>query len=179
LEPIADELLEVHLNQLQAQWLDELRAMDPIMTQYFQLQSIEYVFRMRRQANTLRVWFARKDQVTAGIAPLAEESVPKDRWISPDAEVVTYPPILNEGAEDRAALLFSGLTQGVRAPNPEISGGYVALVVTNNNKVPKPSNSLERIHACSKKQVALNQRILKNEEEVSGINAGLADFLQV
>jgi hypothetical protein len=34
------------------------------------------------------------------------------------------------------------------------------------------------MHACSQTQVAFNQRILKNEEEVSGINADLADFLQ-
>jgi hypothetical protein len=32
--------------------------------------------------------------------------------------------------------------------------------------------------ACLQEQVAFNQRILRNEEEVSGINADLTDFLQ-
>jgi hypothetical protein len=34
------------------------------------------------------------------------------------------------------------------------------------------------MHACYQKQVAFNQRVLKDEEEVSGINSGLADFMQ-
>jgi hypothetical protein len=34
------------------------------------------------------------------------------------------------------------------------------------------------MHACQQKQVAFNRRVLKPEEEVSGINSGLADFLQ-
>jgi hypothetical protein len=34
------------------------------------------------------------------------------------------------------------------------------------------------MHSCLQKHVAFNQRILKNEEEISGINSGLANFLQ-
>jgi hypothetical protein len=64
-------------------------------SQFFQGQSIRYLFGMRYQANTRRVWFARKDQAAVGMVPLADAPIPKDRWISPDAEVVTYPPVLN------------------------------------------------------------------------------------
>jgi hypothetical protein len=34
------------------------------------------------------------------------------------------------------------------------------------------------MHACRQRQVAFNQRISKNEEEIAAINSGLADFLQ-
>jgi hypothetical protein len=34
------------------------------------------------------------------------------------------------------------------------------------------------MHTCLQKQVAFDQRILKKEAEVAGINANLADFLQ-
>jgi hypothetical protein len=44
--------------------------------------------------------------------------------------------------------------------------------------VQTPPDSLDRIHACLQKQVAFNQRILKNEELISGVNVDLADFLQ-
>jgi hypothetical protein len=99
-----------------------------------------------------------------------------DRWISPEAEVISYPPIPNEQSEAHAEMLFSGVSHGVRAPNPEIPGGHIAHIATNNNGVQTPPNSLDRMHACPQKQVAFNQRILKSEEEVAGISADLADF---
>jgi hypothetical protein len=93
-------------------------------------------------------------------------------------EVASYPPISNGLADDHANLPFSGVAQGVRDLNPEIPGGYIALVATNNNGVQTPPNSLERIHACLQKQVAFNQRILKNEELISGIDVEMAEFLR-
>jgi hypothetical protein len=104
---IANERLGAYPSHLKAQWLEELSAMGPMIAQYFQEGSIEYVFRMRYQANTLRMWFARSDQSIPEMAPLAESPVPKDLWISPEAEVVTYPPILNEQSEIHAEMLFS------------------------------------------------------------------------
>jgi hypothetical protein len=73
----------------------------------------------------LRVWFAKEEDAVAGIRPLAEAPVPKDRWISPDAEVVSYPPMPNEVVEHSAQILFSGVSQGARVPHPEIPGGYI------------------------------------------------------
>jgi hypothetical protein len=98
-------------------------------------------------------------------------------WLSPDPEVVTYPPIPNELTENHANLLFSGVTQGVRAPNLEIPGGHIAPIATNNNRVQTPPNSLDRMHACIQKQVAFNQRILKKEEMISSINVEMPDFM--
>jgi hypothetical protein len=82
------------------------------------------------------------------MTPLPEAPIPKDPWISPEAEVVTYPPIQDELIEHHANLLFSGVAQGVRAPNPEIPGGHIALIATNDNEVQTPPDSLDNIHAC-------------------------------
>jgi hypothetical protein len=152
--------------------------MTPMIAQYFQGANIDYVFRMRYQANKLRMRFARRDQTIADMVPLPEAPVPKDRWISPGADVISHPPFPNEVSESHAGLLFSGVAQGIRAPNPEIPGGHIALIATNNNGVQAPPNSRDRMHACLQNPVAFNQRILKNEEEVAGINADLVDFLQ-
>jgi hypothetical protein len=65
-----------------------------MIAQFFQGESTEHVFRMRYQANTIRVWFARRDQAAVGMVPLAEAPVPKDGWTSPDAGAVTYPPMV-------------------------------------------------------------------------------------
>jgi hypothetical protein len=83
---------------------------------------------MRYQGNTLRPWFGRRDQAQSGLTPLAEAPIPKDLWISPDVQVVSAPPLPNELSERSAELLFSGVAQGVRALNPEIPDGHIALI---------------------------------------------------
>jgi hypothetical protein len=128
LQPMADEPLEAHWSQLQEQWFIELNAMAPMIAQYFRDQNIDDLFRMRYQANMPRMWFARTDQVPAGMVPLEKAPPPKDPWTSPDAEVVSYPSIPNESSEDHANLLFSGLAQGISAPKSEIPSGHIALV---------------------------------------------------
>jgi hypothetical protein len=110
-QSIAGEPVEAYLTQLKAQWLDELNVMTPMIAQYFQKQNIDYVFPMPYQPNALQMWFARRDHVIEGMVPLADAPVPKDGWISPDAEVVSYPPIPNELSEFHANLLFSGVAQ--------------------------------------------------------------------
>jgi hypothetical protein len=74
---------------------------------------------------------------------LAEAPVPKDLWISPEAEVVSYQPVPNELSEHHANLLFSGVAQGIRAPNPEIPGGHIALIAANASCV-QPADAEER-----------------------------------
>jgi hypothetical protein len=145
---------------LRDQWLAEPNAITPMIAQHFQDLNIDYVFRMRYRANTLRMGFARRDQVFAGMVPLAEAPIP------------------NERSEGRASLLFTGEVQEIRASNPEILGGHIALIGTNNNGVQIQPNSLDRMHASLQKKAAFNQRMLKNEEEISGMNADLSDFLQ-
>jgi hypothetical protein len=103
----------------------------------------------------------------------------KDKYFGPnDITVISYPPVPEEPVADAAKAFFrENITRGSRVPIPEIRGGNIALIETNNNKVQRPLDSLERMHACREKQVAFNQRILKNEEMVSGINSEIADFL--
>jgi hypothetical protein len=129
-------------------------------------------------SNTLRVWITPKAFWKSGIRPLVEASVPRDRWTNIEgAEVVSYPLIPNDLAENSANLLFSGDLQGVRSADPEIPGGFIALVATNDNEMQKPPHSLERIHASVEKQISFSRWVLKGEDEISGINSSLSDFL--
>jgi hypothetical protein len=91
---------------------------------------------------------------------------------------VAWAPVSNEVADNYANFLFSGIAQGARKPNQEIPGGHTALIATNNNRVLTPPYSLERMHASLQKQVAFKQRVLKNDELISGINLGLSGYLQ-
>jgi hypothetical protein len=61
--------------------------------------------------------------------------------------------------------------------DPEVQGGKIAPIETNNQLVQKPPNSLDRLTSTYQKQVAYNQRILKAEDEIAGINSDVADFL--
>jgi hypothetical protein len=77
-----------------------------------------------------------------------------------------------------AQVLFGGVIQDKRYPNPETSGGHIALIAVKNNPVQVPPMSLERMHASLQKQIAFNRRVLKAEDQVAGINSGMGDFLQ-
>jgi hypothetical protein len=136
-------------------------------------------FRMKYQGSELKIWFLREDYPKS-LRPLAEQTIPKDRWIGPDEfEVVTFPPIENAPTPPIAEALFGpNLTGGDFVPNPEIPGGNIALVETNNNKVQKPLENLVQMHARRETQVAFHQRIHRNHELVSAMNSGIADFLR-
>jgi hypothetical protein len=133
---------------------------------------------MRYQGNTLRVCFTPEEVAAAGMKPLAELPVQKDRWATHDPEVLTYPPMSQEFAEHSAQLLFSGISQRARVPNPGVAGGHIALIATNNNSVQDPPFALDSMHAFRQMQISFNHRILKIEEQVAGINSGLGDFLR-
>jgi hypothetical protein len=68
----------------------------------------------------------------------------------------------NDLVESYTTLLFSSHVQGVRKSNPEIPGGCIALVATNNNMVQEPPNSPGRMPVCLQNQVTFNKYILKN-----------------
>jgi hypothetical protein len=73
--------------------------------------------------------------------------------------------------------LFQGTVQEAPIPNPEIEGGHIVLIAQNNNQVQRPSQVLDRMHASYMKQAAFNRRIQKTEDEISGINADLMQFV--
>jgi hypothetical protein len=108
---------------------------------------------------------------------LIEAPIPKDKWIAPDAETISFPPIPGADVREGSEYLSGCDFQGTCVTNPEVRGGYVAFVASNNNRMQKPPQSLDRMHAALSMQISFNQRVLKNEEEVSGINHGMADFL--
>jgi hypothetical protein len=168
-DPIADLPSDMYL-------ANEQRGCPAI--NHFANEEMRFAFRMRYQGNVLRVWFAPEEVAAAGGKPLAKTPVGKDMWVTHDAEVLTCPPMPEEFAGQSAQLLFSGISQGVRTPNPEIAGGYIALIAQNDNIVQEPPFALDRMHASLQKQVAFNRRILKTEEEVARINSGLGDLLQ-
>jgi hypothetical protein len=97
---IAGEPLEMYLVHLRDQWLAELAWMAPMIAQFFQDVNIDYVFRMRYQGNTLRLWFGHRDQALGGMTPLAEAPLPKDLWFSPEAQMVSWSPISDDLAEN-------------------------------------------------------------------------------
>jgi hypothetical protein len=65
-------------------------------------------------------------------------------------------------------ILFGSDAQGVRAPNPEVQGGYISLVATNNNKVEQPPYNLERMPSSLQEQIAFIQYVLKNKDKFQG-----------
>jgi hypothetical protein len=132
LQPLADEPLANYITQLQNQSQAELATIARMITQFLVGVEIQYVFKMRSKHGTLRVWFAPKDQFDGGVRPLAEASVPEDRWVAQEVEVLPYPPMPEEHVEASAHMLFEGKIQGHRHPNPEIPGGNIALIVQNN-----------------------------------------------
>jgi hypothetical protein len=100
---------------------------------------MSFTFRMCYQGDTLRVWFTPEEVVAAGIdKPQAEVPLAKDLWVRNEARVLTCPPMSEEVAAGSAQLLFGGAIQGTRYPNPEIAGGHISLIATNNNPVQEP-----------------------------------------
>jgi hypothetical protein len=90
---------------------------------------------MRYQGNTLRVWFTPTTYIAAGLdQPLAEAPVSKDKWVSDDAVVLTYPPMPDQFADSGAALLFGRRKQD-RCDDPEVQGGKIALIVDKTNNL--------------------------------------------
>jgi hypothetical protein len=82
----------------------------------------------------------------------------------------------DEYVQSSTALLFGGSVQE-RHDDPEVQVRKIALIAKTNNKVQKPPNSLNRMHATRGKHAAYNQSLLKAEEEVAGINCDVAGFI--
>jgi hypothetical protein len=91
---------------------------------------------------------------------------------------VSVPPIPDTQIGNLPTLLFGpGAHQQDRYDDPEVQGGRIALIAVKQLRVQKPPNFLDRMQSTFLKQVAYNQRIMKAEEEISGINCDVADFV--
>jgi hypothetical protein len=91
---------------------------------------------------------------------------------------VSVPPIPDSDLGNLPTLLFGpGAKKQDRYDDPEVQGGRIALIAVKQLRVQKPPNFLDRMQSTFLKQVAYNQRIMKAEEEISGINCDVADFV--
>jgi hypothetical protein len=71
-----------------------------------------------------------------------EAAIPKDRWISPEADTLFTPVVPNEKVEEEATLFSANPLSMARTSNPEWPRGAIALVVSNNLPVPAPPEPL-------------------------------------
>jgi hypothetical protein len=137
----------------------------------------DYVYKMRYQGNVLKVWCTPGELARAGLdKPLAEKPASKDKWTNGRVTVLAYALMSDDFAADFRRNLL-GAQQQERYDDPEVQGGRIALIASNNNMVQGPPNSLDRMHASYSKQVAYNQRVLSAEDEIAGINSEAPDFL--
>jgi hypothetical protein len=106
IDTVADEPLDTYLLNLQDQWQARIRELSPYIARCVYNAPMRFTFRMRYQGNVLRVSFTPEEIAGVGIdKPLAEAPVPRDRWVSNEAEVLTYPPTPDEHAAGSAQLL--------------------------------------------------------------------------
>jgi hypothetical protein len=148
---------------LQQLWLERLHQMSSQVAEACDSVGSDFGMRMRYQGNALKVWYAPNAHIEAGLdKPLAEQPIVKDKWIHqeviphPDIEegfliettVLSYPPLEDRFVSNSAKILFGPSAKlQERYPDPEVQGGKIALIASNNNEVQKPPNSLDRMHA--------------------------------
>jgi hypothetical protein len=159
-------------------WLSRLCQLSPQVAEACASLGTDFGYKMRYQGNALKVSYTPRANIDAGLKrPLVEIPVPKDKWIYEDITVLSYPPMPDQHATHSAQILVGGGKLQERYDDPGVQGGQIALIASNNNKVQRPPNSLDRIHASVPKQVAYNQHILSAEDEIAGINSEVGDFL--
>jgi hypothetical protein len=133
IEPITGEPLEAYLTALPLQWQERIRQIAPSIAPSFDRTPVRHGFRMRSRNNMPRVWFTAEELALSGHdEPLAEIPVPKDRWITEDAEVISYRPMPGEFAPNSARVSFGRELQAHNS-DPEVAGGHIARVVAADN----------------------------------------------
>jgi hypothetical protein len=163
-------------------WMERLRRDSPYVAYAFDRDHVseDFSVKMRYVFNTIRLWYVRNPSLQAGFTrALAEEPCPKDKWTSPSGLMcLSVPPIADQDIGNLPTLLFGpGAHQQDRYDDPEVQGGRIALIAVKQLRVQKPPSFLDRMQSTFLKQVAYNQRIMKAEEEISGINCDVADFV--
>jgi hypothetical protein len=109
--------------------------------------------------------------------PIDQKSpIPKDKLVTNGAFALSYTPISDELGRTTSPISFSGTSQE-RYDDPEVQGGKIALIATEQHLVQNPPNCLDRMTARRQKQMADDQRILKAEKRIAGTNSDVADFL--
>jgi hypothetical protein len=110
---------------LKEPWLEKLRDISPTVAQNLETLGNDFGMRVRYLYNNLRVWFAPNSSIQAGInRSLAEDPVPKDKWVSHDMIVFSYPPMSDGEVKGSPIALFGpGSILQERYDDPEVQGG--------------------------------------------------------
>jgi hypothetical protein len=173
-----DDDLSVYPLALQELWFERLSALSAQIAQQVRtVNVVEYRLEMRYVGNRLRVWFVPAHPSFNDWKPLIESPLTRDKWITNGAFALSFPPCpLDDEDGLSATIIFDGVLQE-RYDDPEVHGGKIALIAVNGRIVQKPPNCLDRMASRKQKQVAYNERVLQAEDEISGINCDIADFL--
>jgi hypothetical protein len=180
LQPLpGDEDMALYPQQLKELWLEKLRTTSQTIAVNLETVGNDFRMRFRYLYNRLRVWFVPRVSFEGGInRSLAEDPIAKDKWVSNDMMVFSWPTMSDADVKENPKILFGPTAKlQERYDDPEVQGGKIALIVVKNNKVQKPPNFLDRMQSTFLKQTAYNQRVLDAEKEVAGINCDVADFL--
>jgi hypothetical protein len=134
------------------------------------------VLRMNLLDSELMVWIAREILARAGLKPIAEAGVPKDRYIAPGGlEARVLRPVADREAEREDMAVFGpGLAEGMTR-NVEKPGGSLILV-TRAERVEAREPELERLMGSLRKQRRYNRRIFDVRDQVDPNNAGTPEF---
>jgi hypothetical protein len=123
LQPLPDDE-DPYTNQheLHRLWLEKLRDTSPTVAQNLETFGIDFGMRMRYLYNTVKAWFAPNASIRDGInRSLAEDPVPKDRWISFDITVYPHPTLPDDQVKDTPSALFGpGSYIQARYDDPEV-----------------------------------------------------------
>jgi hypothetical protein len=89
--------------------------MSPAIATCIDNAPIKYAFKMRYMGNMLRVWFTLEEAAASCVdKPLAEIPFAKDRWLTNEAEVLTYPPMPDDITLPSAQILFGEDIRGIQ-----------------------------------------------------------------
>jgi hypothetical protein len=152
-----------YLRVIKAQWLERLMQDSPYVARALERIGEDFGAKMRYCFNRVRVWFVPNGAVTVGFkSPLAEASIPKDKWYSPsDLMAFSIPPLPDDQIGNLPSLLCGpGAFKQDRYVDPEVQGGRIALIAIKQMRAQKPLNFLDRMQSTYMKQVAFNQRII-------------------
>jgi hypothetical protein len=166
----------VYPRALQELWFERLSTLSPqIANQVQAMNVVDCRFETRYVGNRPRIWFVPEHISFKDWKPLLDSPLIRDKWITNEAFALSHPARPDDQCLS-ASIIFEGDLQG-RSDDPEVQGGRIALIAVNSNTVQKPPNCLDRMTTRKQKQVAYNERVLRAEDEISGINCDVADFL--
>jgi hypothetical protein len=132
-----------HLRVIKEQWMERLKRESPYVAHALERIGEDFGAKMRYGFNRVRVWYVSNAALAAGFKrPLAEESIPKDKWYSPsDLMAFSVPPLPDDEIGNLPSHLFGpGAMKQDRYVDPEVQGGRIALIAIKQKRAQKPPN---------------------------------------